>query len=143
MHKPIAAICLALLLNSCQNTNNTQEAAATDTTVPDHHNSQIALDWDGIYEATIPCADCPGIKTTVTLKQDNTFIYRAEYLGKNTTLSDSGALQWQKNGSAIHLKTANIDVQYHVGENALMHLDMEGNKIEGELADLYSLSKTQ
>ena len=34
----------------------------------DEHNAQNSLDWAGTYEATLPCADCPGIKTTVVLK---------------------------------------------------------------------------
>ena len=39
--------------------------------VPDPaHNSRNSLDWAGIYEGVLPCADCPGIQTRLTLSRD-------------------------------------------------------------------------
>ena len=35
--------------------------------------SESAQDWYGTYEAEIPCADCPGIKTTLTLNDNRSF----------------------------------------------------------------------
>ncbi len=43
-------------------------------------NSQNSLDWNGTYEATLPCADCPGIKTILTLVADQTFTLSSTYL---------------------------------------------------------------
>ena len=32
------------------------------------HNSRNALDWAGTYEGVLPCADCPGIQTRLSLR---------------------------------------------------------------------------
>jgi uncharacterized lipoprotein NlpE involved in copper resistance len=40
---------------------------------------------------TLPCADCEGIRTTITLREDETFDRERLYLGKSDTAkSDSG-----------------------------------------------------
>ena len=39
----------------------------------DMHNSRNSLDWVGIYEGVLPCADCPGIKTRLTLNYDGSY----------------------------------------------------------------------
>jgi uncharacterized lipoprotein NlpE involved in copper resistance len=107
------------------------------------HTSQNSLDWQGTYEGTVPCADCPGIKTTVVLDDDGTFKYSAEYLERDVVAVDSGSFMWHNNGSTVHLLGQDIDLKYQVGENRLFQLDMNGEKITGELADNYILQKTQ
>jgi uncharacterized lipoprotein NlpE involved in copper resistance len=39
----------------------------------DVHNSRNALDWAGTYEGVLPCADCPGTKTRLTLNYDGSY----------------------------------------------------------------------
>ncbi len=39
----------------------------------DMHTSQNSLDWAGVYEGVLPCADCPGIQTRLTLSRDETY----------------------------------------------------------------------
>lgn len=46
--------------------------------------------FSGTFSGTTPCADCPGIKTTVSFKTDFTFIENMEYLERNTSFSDTG-----------------------------------------------------
>jgi hypothetical protein len=58
-------------------------------------------------------------------------------------MKDSGNIMWHDNGSVIHLKTNNTDLKYKVGENTLWQLDTEGNIIEGEMRDLFSLKKVK
>ncbi|MDE5451088.1 copper resistance protein NlpE N-terminal domain-containing protein, partial [Elizabethkingia meningoseptica] len=43
------------------------DSTSTESGIDDSHNAQNSLDWAGTYEGTVPCADCPGIKTTITL----------------------------------------------------------------------------
>lgn len=108
------------------------------------HNSRSALDYEGTYQGTVPCADCSGIKTIVSLFKDGTFIRTVEYLGKeDEPMLQDGNYTWNDQGSAITLETSNGDTQmYQVGENILFHLDLDGNRITGNLAEQYQLSKT-
>lgn len=128
--------------NSNTTSQNQQEETATsyiDTT----HTSQNSLDWQGIYEGTLPCADCPGIKTTITLENKGSFVYQAEYLDRNLVVADSGAFMWHDNGSVVHLKGEDVDIKFQVGENQLFHLDENGDRISGELAEYYILKKVE
>ncbi|MGH1520376.1 copper resistance protein NlpE [Chryseobacterium sp. JK1] len=103
--------------------------------------SENALDWAGTYTATVPCADCPGIKTSLLLNDDKTFSVTEEYIDRNSKNQDMGTFSWDNTGSMItlHGKTANY--QYKVGENMLIQLDREGKEIEGPDKDLYIFRK--
>ncbi len=125
-------------------TSEAEEAPATEFT-GDGHNSRISVDWNGIYKGTIPCADCEGIKTELTLMEDGSFERRTTYLGKDAeTRSDKGYFTWNDAGSSVTLALEDGGIQqYQVGENMLFHLDREGNRITGDLAENYILMKNK
>lgn len=144
MHKVIVCLFSALIFWSCKSSPNTDHAILS--SVPDlAHNSRNSLDWDGTYRGIMPCADCGGIKTELQLLSDGTYRLGMLYLGKSDEIfSDSGRFEWNKAGSAItllHEGNADASRQYQVGENVLFKLDMEGNRISGELEDQYKLFK--
>jgi len=111
----------------------------------DEHNSQNSLDWNGTYHGTIPCADCEGIKTRITLMDSGEFERTRTYLGEEETgKSDSGTFEWDQTGSKITLNPVEGEPQgYQVGENRLFYLDREGNRITGDLAEKYVLVKNR
>jgi len=109
----------------------------------DGHNAQNSLDWAGTYEAILPCADCPGIKTTIVLNNDGTYQYTAEYQERNVTVNSSGEIMWHDNGSIVHLKDKDTNVKLKVVENGLVGLDTSGNEIEGPLKEHYNYKKTK
>lgn len=111
-------------------------------TFPD--NSAVSLDWTGTYEGTVPCADCEGIETSLTLNHDLTYRMKTKYLGKDeSSFERRGTFAWNEAGSAIVLDdSSGGPLRYLVGENALFQLDREGNRITGDLADKYVLSKS-
>ena len=113
----------------------------TITSTGDGHNAQNALDWAGTYEATLPCADCPGIKTIVTLNNEGTFTYVSEYLDTDTKIENSGEIMWHDNGSVVHLKGKDIDTKLKVIENGLIGLDTNGEQITGPLKEHYNYKK--
>ena len=147
----------ALFLASCSKKETTETTATTDSaaaaqpTVTDSitkatptaagDTSENALDWAGIYEATVPCADCPGIKTSLTLNNDKTFSITEEYLERNSKNQDKGSFTWDATGSIITLKGKSANYKYKVGENMLIQLDMEGKEIDGPNKDLYVFKK--
>lgn len=105
------------------------------------HNSQNAVDWMGSYEATLPCADCPGIKTLIILHEDETFQMNGEYLERDTKFEDKGTFEWLENGSVVHLKGKDTDIKLKVGENVLFQLDQDGKEITGPLTEHYIFRK--
>lgn len=110
-------------------------------TLPDAHNSRNSLDWSGTYEAVVPCADCPGIKTSLTLGEDNTFSITQEYIDRNLKNEDKGSFEWDSSGSVITLNGTGEKYKYKVGENKLIQLDLEGEEIDGPNKDLYVFKK--
>jgi len=118
-----------------------QADSAVTQAMQDEHTSEYSLDWAGTYEGTIPCADCPGIKTTVVLHSDNTFQYDTEYVERKVKTTDKGTFSWEKNGSIVRLKGKDTNSSFKVGENQLILLDTEENVITGALADNYILKK--
>lgn len=110
------------------------------------HNSQNSLDWDGIYRGILPCADCSGIQTTVYLNKDLSYRIKQTYLGKEGTGQEySGKFSWNNEGNTITLESSgenNQPTKYFVGENTLTQLDLNGNKVTGDHAADYVLSKS-
>jgi heat shock protein HslJ len=106
-------------------------------------NSKNSLDWKGVYKGTTPCADCDGIETSITLKSDGTFKRSMKYLGKeDNNFFDEGNFVWNEAGSKVTLTSSDgSPQQYQVGENVLFHLDQQGNRITGDLAENYKLAK--
>lgn len=138
-----------LLATACQsNTGSdkqTQDTLSTSTVNEVYrdttHTSQNSLDWQGTYEGITPCADCPGIKTIVELKPDETFTYQATYLERDFSLADSGKFMWHDNGGVVHIQGNETDMKFKVGENQLFQLDQSGQQITGDLAEHYVLKK--
>ncbi len=96
-----------------------------------------------VRTGTLPCADCEGIETEVQLTDNGEFVKKTKYLGKGDgTVSESkGKFDWNADGNSITLSGIDAPNQYAVGENTLTHLDREGKKITGTLADNYVLRK--
>ncbi|MDX1277493.1 copper resistance protein NlpE N-terminal domain-containing protein [Oceanihabitans sediminis] len=131
-----------LFITSCNSNKKQSETDATQQEeVADMHNSQNSLDWDGTYTGTLPCADCEGIESTITLNSDLTYSAKAVYLGEKGVQFDSeGKFKWMDNGSKIQLSDEE-GTMYFVGENTLTLLDKNGEKNTGELAEHYVLKK--
>jgi len=127
---------------AAQKVSNSQQSEKP--TVP-ADNSKNSLDWVGTYSGLLPCADCEGIQTVITLTKDLTYQIRTKYMGKNDApIEKKGLFSWNKEGSKIELlgyKAGTMPVFYLVGENRLIQLDMQGNRITGRLADNYILKK--
>jgi len=128
-----------LALFSCK-----KETAQTEVMPIDIHNSQISLDVAGTYIGLIPCADCEGISVIIILNCDKTFELNYRYIGKSDEyFSCSGEYAWNESGNSIILNCDNFPNFYFVGENHLIMLDMDGNRISSELANKYILTKTE
>lgn len=80
----MAAVVAALFVASCNGKTNGNETSKDSLSVVE--NDSLAADGVaieslvGTYEGTLPAADCPGIKTVLTLNADSTYQYSADYL---------------------------------------------------------------
>ena len=137
---------LAFTLMSCTNLSKKQadETTTIDETMVDSHTSEMSLDWAGVYEGTLPCADCEGIETMIELKDDHTYVAHYNFLGKSdgdNKFTNEGTFTWDTLGRTITMQADSQTTQYQVGENQLIMLNADGEVNTGELADFYVLKK--
>ena len=100
------------------------------------HNSRISLDWAGTYEEVLPCADCPGTKTRLTLNRDGSYRLVTQAEGsQNAEKSVSGVFTWQPSGNAITLDKRGGRQQFSVGEGRLTLLRPEGGASRSSAAN--------
>lgn len=151
MKKSFIALSLAsVFLVACSKADNknnqeqTPTAASEAVAVDSAHTAENSLDWNGTYKGVLPCADCEGIETELELNADKTYELKETYLGKGDgkAFESKGSFQFDANNtSVIELDKTGDNRKYFVAEGYLKALDMEGNKITGDLADKYELKK--
>lgn len=126
-----------------QKKTDAQQQDSLTVVAPDMHTSEISLDYFGMYEGTLPCADCEGIKTTLTLNEDKTFVLTSEYLGKkkDNKFEEKGSYTIEDGEIAV-VKICDIETNYYkLQEGSLAMLTSEKKMVEGELAPNYILTK--
>ncbi len=129
----ICTVATILLTPGCKNATTN-----SDTT------TKSALDWPGTYTGILPCADCDGIKTTLTIYENLTYTLQTSYLGKDDQLTTrNGTYTWNSALTTITLAgITHSPSQFLVDQNGLLQLDANGQKITGDLPDRYRLVKT-
>jgi copper homeostasis protein (lipoprotein) len=154
-NRAAVAFCLSTLilaLTACQSKPSSgeaetppAEAASQAPPVATGDTSQNALDWPGRYAGVLPCADCEGIETALTLSAEGNYTLSERYLGKPEAARESkGRFGWNTAGNTIRLEgiaEGTRSTQFQVGENRMTQLDMQGAKITGPSAERYVLNK--
>lgn len=65
--------------------------------IPTDKFRELAANYAGVFAGVLPCADCPGIETEVTLNPDHTYTIRRVYLER----ADGKA--FTESGTWVHL----------------------------------------
>lgn len=126
---------LCLIICSCNNANNSQ---ITDQDSNSQNPTESFWNCWGIYQGTIPAADCPGIDVTLEINKDNTFQSKFVYQERNITFEDQGL--YTINDSILTTIGENADtVYYKITDNSLKMLDQYKNEIPDEIGKLYIL----
>ncbi|MFI3185024.1 MAG: copper resistance protein NlpE [Methylococcaceae bacterium] len=139
---PIAAFFLFIAFFSA----STPVFSATTETNKDTQHTEKSLEWPGIYYGFIPCADCKGVKTTLALNKNNTYLLITQYVGRSEReFVEKGkfALGDKSNTIVLTPRNGSTTQQYLVGENSLVQLDNNGNRVSGELANRYILRRSE
>jgi heat shock protein HslJ len=99
-------------------------AEADPAPVIDMHTSRTALDWAGIYEGLLVCADCAGIHTQLTLERDGRFEIVTRRLVPDAEPSSArGQFDWEAGGNIIGLDAEGDGQRFAVGEGRLLLLE--------------------
>lgn len=131
----ISTLCLLLAVLSL---------AACKTGKSDDARRVAAQKIAGQYQGLTPCADCDGIEYLIVLQTDFTYLGAKVYRGKNEQpFALSGRWKFTAD-NRIELRDApspDYVYQFEIGENQIILLDRDGQRVTGELADRYILWK--
>ncbi|MEE9355569.1 MAG: copper resistance protein NlpE [Methylococcaceae bacterium] len=111
-----------------------------DTKLVDKNQKQ----FHGVFYGYLPCEDCDGTQTTLSLKNKNNYLLVTQPAkASSREFFDKGKYTWDDETNTVTLtsrKTSSIK-KYHIenGETLFM-LDTKGNPIKGE-KNKYSLRK--
>lgn len=131
--KYLPLLLLPVVIAACQSSGTTTGQSA-------EHSSDTALSVT--YSGTLPCADCDGIVTELTLEKqpDNHFTLKETYQGKNQTFPSEGTYTIvhgtpvDPGATVIHLnpdKDRNLQRYYQqVNDNELLLLDADQKTIQ-------------
>lgn len=137
------------ILASCTGKKTTPNAAdndsanVVDTTASDKDNVDLAS-VAGTYEGTLPAADCPGIKTVLTINADSTYLLKQDYIDKKDGHDEASGIFKVLDGKVLMLVRPSTGEQtfYKVKDaNSIIMTDSMGVEPEGETAKLYVLKK--
>lgn len=144
MKNQVLMVIASAVLFSCETKKEESVIETGNKEAVDMHNAKNSLDILGTYKGVLPCADCEGIQTEITLLKDETYSKKTKYLGKDDKVSEEmGDYTWKEDGNTLILEGINTEpIEYLVTENSLMQLDMQGNKgTAGNVSDKYILKK--
>lgn len=135
-----------LVLISCQNeakkTLDIKAETADSSAIADEQAmvEQLAA----FYTGTMPCPDCDGIETILTLNADEkrTFTLEEHYKGnKNKTVESTGT--WTVTGDVVTLNQQSGATQYQITSEGLISLNPDGSRRDPASANRYLLKKVQ
>ena len=116
--------------------------SVADTTVAGENVDLAAV--AGTYEGTLPAADCPGIKTVLTINADSTYELKQDYIDRKDGHDEASGVLQVLNGNVLMLvrPSSGEHTFYKVKDSkSVVMTDSLGNEAEGEMAKLYVLTK--
>ncbi len=98
------------------------------------------------YSGILPCPDCPGIKVTLNLMDDNSYQKLTKYMVKKgkknvEALDETGRWVLRGKDTVYLMDVKDAPNLYLKTELYLLQLDQQGNRITGPQADKYILKK--
>jgi uncharacterized lipoprotein NlpE involved in copper resistance len=105
-----------------------------------------SLEFHGVFYGFLPCKDCNGIKTTLSLKQKNNYLLVTQPARESSReYYEKGKYSWNDENHIVVLTPLKESTtrQYHIenGET-LIQLNTDGTRITGDQADSYILRRS-
>ncbi len=120
-------------------------AAGPGAAAPAAGPARIGLQTPGTWSGEIPCADCPAIRITLTLRPDGVFLLRHTYVGadegRDRSFVDRGRWVTSDDGRRLTLRGGTEGPRQFavLGPDRLRMLDTAGNEIRSQAN--YELSR--
>lgn len=107
-------------------------------------SKQSQNDITGIYTGVLPCADCPGIETTITVHQDNSYEKTQVYTQKDSVpFISAGIIKKGEDDNTWVFKSRYNETFYQYEDSALKLLDINRKEIDSLLEQHYILKKKE
>lgn len=93
--------------------------------------------WPATFEGITPCADCPGVKVTITLRSDGTYHLKRVYLERKGTFDESGHWAYDRDRERLTLfpSSSAAAEMFSVTFSSQLHmLDAEGNPLPDKMS---------
>lgn len=141
MKKLISAMALvvALLSTACSGGGNTAPAPR-ETAAPTTDTA-----YCGTYQGTLPAADCPGIKTVLTIAADSTYTLSSQYIDRQAQpVVTSGVYHLKQGGKLIEIVTPSSGEKtyYKIKDTkSIVMTDSAGIEPQGPTAKFYVLKR--
>ena len=117
-----------------------------DTDHADHKPIEKSLDFHGVFYGFLPCKDCNGIKTTLSLKQNNNYLLVTQPAKESSKeFYEKGKYSWDDEHHTVVLTPRNDSAtrQYQIkDEGTLILLNSNGTQMTGGQADSYTLRRS-
>lgn len=115
-----------------------------DVAIPGELARAQNLSWVGHYDGMLPCGDCEGIRTLLSLYENHTYILSMKREGSNNLPSIMrGNFSWSEGHTVVQLDQNAQNRRYLVGDGSARLLNKDGSQITGVLADRYVLKQRQ
>lgn len=105
-----------------------------------------SLEFRGVFYGYLPCDDCDGVKTTLSLKQNNNYLLVTQPARESSReFYEKGKYSWDDEKHIVVLTPkkggTNIHRYYIENEGVLIQLNEDGTRITDE-ADRYALRRS-
>lgn len=140
------AVIAAAMMVACNGKKTAQDETKNDSvSVADSVSADVDLAVvAGTYEGTLPAADCPGIKTVLTINADSTYQLQQDYIDRKDGHDEaSGVLQVLDGKVMMLVRPSSGEHSFYKVKDSksIVMTDSLGNEPEGETAKLYVLTK--
>ncbi len=104
-------------------------------------------DFHGVFYGYVPCNDCAGIKTTLSLKQNNNYLLVTQPARDSSReYYEKGKYKWDELNKVLVLtpkKGGEVPHHYQIeNDETLIQLNEDGSKKQGDLAEKYALRRS-
>jgi copper homeostasis protein (lipoprotein) len=140
LSRPLLAVGISLLFAACQGREQPY-GTGPDNAAADKDAGAASLSLAGVYADTVPCNDCQGIATRLTLKPDSLYELQEAYLGRPDPVNYRRG-PWRVRGQVVTLPpSGNAPVRRYQVEapRQLRLLDADGKPMQAANAD-YTLN---
>lgn len=147
MKKLVFMVAVLAALYACsgdQKSDSSKKAEAATEVVNTHKSDQTDnASIIGVYEGTLPAASSSGIKTKLTLNDDNSFTLHSEYIDEENGIFDDNGT-YSVDGDILTATQENGTVYYYKIEDGILRmLNADKEEVTGELAENYILKQTE